>query len=110
MAIVLSSEGLGTVDPLALEQTDLLMKGYYASEILYVAAIGFAKLSVLVLFYNVVVMQRIVCRIVMAFGILVAAWTIASVVAIALQCELPRPWEIVSLQCSNAVSNTGYLM
>jgi hypothetical protein len=110
MAIVLSSEGLGTVDPLALEQTDLLMKGYYASEILYVAAIGFAKLSILVLFYNVVVMQRIIRRIVMAFGILVAAWTIASVVAIAFQCELPRPWEIVSLQCSNAVSNTGCLM
>jgi hypothetical protein len=105
MAITLSFEGLGTTNPLTLEQADFLMKGYYASEILYVAAIGFAKLSLLVLFYNVVIMQRIIRRVVIAFGILVIAWTIASVVAIALQCEFPRPWEIVSLRCSNAVSS-----
>jgi hypothetical protein len=109
-AIVLSFEGLGTAGPLMLDQIDLLIKGYYASEILYVAAIGLAKLSILFLFYNVVAMQRTIRRIVMAFGILVSAWTIASVMATAFQCELPRPWDITSLKCSNMVSSTGCLV
>ncbi|KAG9187526.1 hypothetical protein G6011_05397 [Alternaria panax] len=102
IAVVLSFKSLGTVNPSSLDQTDLLMKGYYASEILYMAAIGFTKLSILVLFYNVVMMQRIIRRIVIAFGILILVWTIASVVTIAFQCELPRPWDMGSLQCSNA--------
>jgi hypothetical protein len=109
-AVVLSFEGLGTAGPLMLDQIDLLIKGYYASEILYVAAIGLTKLSILVLFYNVVAMQRTIRRIVMAFGVLVSAWTIASVMAIAFQCELPRPWDITSLECSNMVSSTGCLV
>ncbi|KAL1801315.1 hypothetical protein ACET3X_001657 [Alternaria dauci] len=99
--VISSFEGLGTAGPLTLDQTDLLMRGYYASEIFYIAAIGFAKLSILVLFYNIVILQRIIRRIVMAFGILVSAWTIASVTATAFQCELPQPWDITSPRCSN---------
>jgi hypothetical protein len=80
------------------------MKGYYASEIVYVAAIGFAKLSILVLFYNIVVTQRIVRRAVTSFGVVVLAWTVASVIAIAFQCGLPRPWGISGSRCFNLVS------
>jgi hypothetical protein len=86
------------------------MQGYYASEIVYVVAIGFAKLSILVVIYNVVVMQRMIRRAVIAFGIVVSAWTMASLVAIAFQCDLPRPWETVRSRCSNAVSTMGYWM
>ncbi|KAH6865733.1 hypothetical protein BKA58DRAFT_320778, partial [Alternaria rosae] len=102
IALVLSFEGLGTVGPLTLDQTIFLMKGYYSSEIVYIVAIGFAKLSILVIFYNVVVTQRIIRRAVIAFGAVLSVWTVASLIAIAFQCELPQPWQIVGPRCSNS--------
>ena len=107
IALVLSFEGLGTVGPLTPEQTIFLMKGYYSSEIVYIVAIAFAKLSILVIFYNVVVTQRIIRRAVVAFSAVVSVWTAASLVAIAFQCQLPRPWQIVGPRCFNSVCNIG---
>ena len=31
------------------------------------------------------------------------AWAVVAIVAIALQCRLPRPWEVLSDQCVNQV-------
>lgn len=82
------------------------MKGYYASEFLYIAAIGFAKLSLLVIFHDIVEMQRLYRRSVLALGILIFTWSIASLLTIAFQCELPRPWEMMTLRCFNIVSGS----
>ncbi|KAF1850267.1 uncharacterized protein K460DRAFT_350343 [Cucurbitaria berberidis CBS 394.84] len=100
--IVLASEGLGVFGFITLDRADILMKGYYASEFLYISAICFAKLSLLVLFYNIVVVQRLHRRFVLGFGIFIFVWTISSLLAVGLQCELPRPWEMMTLRCFNS--------
>ncbi|CAO2647581.1 Nn.00g085030.m01.CDS01 [Neocucurbitaria sp. VM-36] len=99
---ILASEGLGDFGFLTLERADSLMKGYYASEFLYISAICFAKLSLLVIFYNIVVVQRLQRRCVLGFGIVIFVWTIASLLAVAFQCEFPRPWETMTLRCFNS--------
>jgi hypothetical protein len=79
------------------------MKGYYASELLYIPSLCFSKLSVLVLFYNVVVL-RTHRFFILGFGICIFTWSVASVAVAAFQCELPRPWEMMTLRCFNTVS------
>jgi hypothetical protein len=85
------------------------MKGHYASEMLYMSSICFAKLSLLVLFYTVVAAQRTYRRLVLGFGIFIGTWSIASIVGIAFQCQLPRPWETMTLRCFNKVSKVHKL-
>lgn len=79
------------------------MKGYYASELLYISSLCFSKLSIIVLFYNVVVL-RTHRLFVFAFGVCIFTWSVASAAAVALQCELPKPWEMMTLRCFNTVS------
>jgi hypothetical protein len=80
------------------------MKGYYASELLYISAMCFAKLSILVLFYNVVALMphRFV---VLGFGIFIFTWSVASAIATAFQCSMPQPWEMLTLRCFDTVSS-----
>ena len=40
-------------------------------------------------------------RIYLAVGLFNVAWTIFSVLALAFQCGLPRPWEYTPQRCSN---------
>ena len=80
------------------------MKGYYVSNFMYIAAVGSAKLSVLVIFYTIVAVQRWARRIVIATGVLVLAWSLASILAVAFQCKTPQPWEMDHSRCSNMVS------
>jgi hypothetical protein len=82
------------------------MKGYYASEFLYISAISLSKLSILVLFYNIVAVQRWHRRFVVGFGTFIVAWCTASLVVVAFQCKLPRPWETLTPQCFDTVSVT----
>ncbi|KAF2825164.1 hypothetical protein CC86DRAFT_352416 [Ophiobolus disseminans] len=98
---VLASEGLGGLGLLTLERADTLMKGYYASEFLYIASLCFSKLSLLVLFYTVVAGQRLPRRLVLGFGTFIFVWSVGSLLVVAFQCELPRPWETMTLRCFN---------
>jgi hypothetical protein len=100
---MLASEGLGVSGALTLERATTLMQGYYASEFLYISAICFSKLSILVLFYTVVAVHRMHRRLMLAFGTFVMVWSIASLLVIAFQCELPRPWDVRTLRCFNMV-------
>ncbi|CAI6331694.1 unnamed protein product [Periconia digitata] len=99
-ALRLASDGLG-VDSgsLTVRRAYVLMKAYYASNFLYIASLGFAKLSLVVFFYKIHQVQRTQRRVVLGFGIFILAWTVASLVAIAFQCGLPQPWEMFSLHC-----------
>ncbi|KAH7397389.1 hypothetical protein BKA66DRAFT_408537 [Pyrenochaeta sp. MPI-SDFR-AT-0127] len=99
---ILASEGLGIFGYLTIERADILMKGYYASEFLYISAICCAKLSLLVLFHNIVAVQRMHRRLVLCFGMFIFAWSLSSLLAVAFQCQLPRPWEIMTLRCFNS--------
>jgi len=101
---LLASQGLGD-DSLRIEQIHFLMKGYYVSSFMYIAAIGSVKLSVLVIFYNILAIQRWARRIVIATGVFVLAWSVASILAIAFQCKMPQPWKMDHSRCSNMVGN-----
>jgi hypothetical protein len=101
---MLASEGLGVSGVLSLERATTLMQGYYASGFLYISAICFSKLSLLILFYTVVAVHRMHRRLMVAFGTFVVVWSIASLLVIAFQCELPRPWDMITLRCLNMVS------
>ncbi|KAH6629213.1 hypothetical protein C7974DRAFT_183164 [Boeremia exigua] len=98
--LILTSKGLGVLDFLSVDRANNIMKGHYASELLYILSLCFSKLSIIVLFYNVVVVRThrfFVC----GFGVCIIAWSVASVTAVALQCKLPRPWEMMTLNCFN---------
>jgi len=100
---ILASEGLGVLGLLTIERADILMKGYYASEFNYISSICFSKLSLLVFFYTIVTRQRIHRRLILGFGTFTAVWSVGSLFVIAFQCELPRPWEMMTLRCFNTV-------
>jgi hypothetical protein len=80
------------------------MKGYYASEFLYISSICFSKLSLLVVCYTVVAVQRTYRRLVLSFGAFIFTWSISSILVVAFQCQLPRPWQVMTLRCFNTVS------
>ncbi|KAJ4299040.1 hypothetical protein N0V90_004284 [Kalmusia sp. IMI 367209] len=98
--LILASDGLGVLGILTIKRANTIMKGYYASDFLYVSSLCFAKLSLMSLFYGVLHKpgQR---RLVLGIGIFILAWTLASLAAVAFQCGLPRPWEILTLHCFN---------
>jgi hypothetical protein len=102
-ALTLASDGLGVFGRLSNQRANAIMKGYYASEFLYISSIGFVKLS-LVMFFHAIFVQRTERRVVQGLGIFIIAWTLASLLAVAFQCGLPRPWEMLTLHCYNSVS------
>lgn len=101
--LILASDGLGVLAVLTLRRADAIQKGYYASNFLYILTLGFAKLSLVSFFYSVH-HQRGQRRAVLAIGIFILAWTLASLAAVAFQCGLPKPWEVLTLHCYNIVS------
>ncbi|EFQ88355.1 hypothetical protein PTT_15798 [Pyrenophora teres f. teres 0-1] len=100
IATLLASQGLSD-NSLTIEQIHFLMKGYYVSNFMYIAAVCSAKLSVLVIFYTIVEVQRWARRIVIAVSVMILAWSIASLLAIAFQCDIPRPWVMERTRCFN---------
>ena len=105
--LILASHGLGVIDVLTIRKADAIQKAYYASEYLYILTIGFAKLSLVSFFYSVH-HQRGQRRAVLAIGIFIFAWTLASLATVAFQCGLPKPWEVLTLHCYNIVSLTVF--
>jgi hypothetical protein len=104
--LILASDGLGVFGPLTVRRANHIMKGYYASNFLYIAALGFAKLALVTFFYHIHKVQQTHRRFVLGFGVFILVWTLASLVAVAFQCGLPRPWEVLTLHCYHSVS--GY--
>lgn len=101
--LALASSGLGVSGVLTLRRANTIQKALYASNFFYVLTLGFAKLSLLSFFYSVY-HQRGQRRAVLAIGIFILAWTIASLATVAFQCGLPKPWEVLTLHCFNVVS------
>ena len=101
--LILASHGLGVSGPLTLRKADEIQKALYASDFFYISTLGFAKLSLLSFFYGVY-HQRGQRRAVLIIGIFILMWTVASLAAVAFQCGLPKPWEVLTLHCYNLVS------
>ncbi|KAF2713842.1 hypothetical protein K504DRAFT_450482 [Pleomassaria siparia CBS 279.74] len=100
--LMLASDGLGTYEILTLRRANAIMKEYYASDFLYILSICSAKLSLIAFFHDVLGKQQTQRLVVQGLGIFILAWTLASLIAVAFQCGLPRPWEMMTLHCYNS--------
>lgn len=98
-AIVLASLGSSVRGALTTERANMLTKGIYASDILYISASCFTKLLLLAVFYEGLKRLALQRRSVFVFGCFVSGWSIASILAIAVQCPLPQSWDTVTSRC-----------
>ena len=105
--LILTASGRAFSFSLTFSQADILSKGYYTSELFYISGVCFPKLSILVLFFNIVASRQFLRRMVLALGIFISTWTLVALVTIAFQCELPRPWKTTSSHCLNFVSGSS---
>jgi len=98
------SKGLGkSVDLVSPDAAESVQKMYYTSNIFFFLVIGLAKISVICFLSRISRMRqhRLVFNI--AIG-LIGAWTLGSLIAMAVQCELGRSWIMVGQDCSGTVS------
>ncbi|KAK3704773.1 hypothetical protein LTR37_013604 [Vermiconidia calcicola] len=83
----------------ATEQCIFALQLYYTSVILWVLSLALSKASTASLLMRLGVTKQHK----MAFGAMlafVALWGVASVFALALQCDLSQPWKLAGAQCS----------
>jgi hypothetical protein len=105
-AIVLaaSAKGLGkTIDLMPSSAQQTVQEMYYTSNLFMLLSLGLAKISVVYFLHRISRMKqhRIVFN--TAMGV-IAACTIGSVFAIALQCNFHHPWFTVGENCPGIVS------
>lgn len=86
-----------TAPPLILPQM------YYVSILFFVIALGLSKISVAFLLLHLTP-QKEHHRVLHVIIALIAAWTVASTFAVALQCNLSHPWILVQETCQGAVT------
>lgn len=101
------SKGLGkAVDLVSPGAQDKVQMMYYTSNLFFILATGVSKISVVCFLHRIsqINKHRLVFNI--AIG-LVGAWTIGSLLATALQCNLRHPWISVDEECPDIVSLTA---
>ncbi len=97
------SEGLGkSLQLLSPEAQIEVQRMYYTSNLLFVLALGFSKSSV-VFFLRRLTAAKHHKLVFDAVTVFIAAWTIGSFFALALQCNISRPWVSAGETCSGAV-------
>ncbi|KAK4549173.1 hypothetical protein LTR36_007631 [Oleoguttula mirabilis] len=100
LVLAACADGLGkSIELIPLELRGGIQQKYYTSNLIFIVALGFSKVSLLLFLRRLtpVSLQR---RVILALLGLIAAWTMGSVLAAALQCELSQPWIIVGQKCS----------
>lgn len=98
------SKGLGKgLDLVSPDAQDQVQKMYYTSNLFFIMAIGLSKISVMCFLRRIsrVRQHRIVFNSAIGF---VGIWVFASVLALALQCDLGHPWISVGEKCTGMVS------
>jgi hypothetical protein len=75
---------------------------YYASFMLFVLSLASSKIS-MVLFQARLTANLRQRRLFRGCAIFISIWAVGSFLALALQCNLSRPWLIVGHHCSGAV-------
>lgn len=63
-----------------------------AAQILLIATIAFSKLSLALLFKNLMTSRRSSIANQTLMGVIIA-WAVASIIALALRCSMPTPWK-----------------
>jgi hypothetical protein len=75
---------------------------YYTSELFFVIALGLSKIS-MSFFLLRLTMYKNHRKVYYSVAALIAAWTVASLFAIALKCDLGHPWIILDEKCPGEV-------
>jgi hypothetical protein len=70
----------------------LVFQYEYAAQILLIATIAFSKLSLGLLFKNLMTSRRSSIANQTLMGVIIA-WALASIIALALRCSMPTPWK-----------------
>lgn len=100
------SKGLGKALHLVSPEAQVeVQKMYYASNLFLILAIGLSKISVISFLRRI---SRTNTKHKIAFNAaiaLTAAWTLGSLLILALQCNLGHPWITVNQQCPGIVSS-----
>ena len=86
-----------TAPPLTLPQM------YYVSILFFVISLGLSKISVAFLLLHLTPKKEH-GRFLHVIIVLIAAWTVASTFAVALQCNLSHPWILIQETCQGAVT------
>lgn len=97
-------KGFGkSLNLVAEDNYDGVQSLWYAAELLFILALGLAKISVVFFLLRISRVKEHRLAFYIAIG-LMAAWTLASFFAIALQCNLAHPWMNVGENCTGMVS------
>ena len=75
----------------------------YTSQILKILILCLAKASLIMVFVRIIPSKpkRMVFKLLLVF---VTLWGVATVIALAVQCKVPHPWNLTASRCSNQVS------
>ncbi|KYG42582.1 hypothetical protein M433DRAFT_26790 [Acidomyces richmondensis BFW] len=96
-----ANDGLGRrAELLDSAQIKNVQKRLYASSILYVVTLAFAKASIVILMSRLFVEKRhVTVNRILSAALLV--WSLAAIFGAAFQCGLPHPWRYFAQTCSN---------
>jgi hypothetical protein len=81
-----------------------MMQCVYASTILYLLTLSLAKASTLITIARLAG-HKISLAKVRVTGAVVLLWSVASIFAVAFQCDLPLPWDYLGGRCFDPVSH-----
>ena len=80
----------------------LTRKATFATDITYTTTLITSKLSV-IWFLHTLTLQRVHNHLRRALGLLVIAWGVSGLFAIAFQCPVPDTWQVLSQRCFHQV-------
>ncbi|KAK5987046.1 hypothetical protein PT974_11162 [Cladobotryum mycophilum] len=106
--LVQCSNGLGKqVDTLSERQISIFLKFEYAANVLFVASLLFAKLSVGAAI-KTLLMPPERRKMVLAVEVCVLLWAVSAIMTFLFQCKLPTPWDHVKGACINRIAFWTY--
>ncbi|OAQ64781.1 hypothetical protein VFPPC_06008 [Pochonia chlamydosporia 170] len=97
-SVAQAGSGLGQhKDALTEQQISSILKGEYATDLLYIASLGLAKVSTAATVVNIAARKH--RSLIYGVGALILAWAVTGFIVILFQCQLPAPWDFISKKC-----------
>ncbi|KAH0594423.1 hypothetical protein MHUMG1_07773 [Metarhizium humberi] len=97
-SLVQAGNGLGQHgDALSEQQIESILKGEYATELLYIASLGLAKVSTAATVVNIA--SRSHRNIIFGIGTVIITWAVTGFIVVLFQCQLPEPWDMIRKSC-----------
>ncbi|OAA47134.1 hypothetical protein NOR_02770 [Metarhizium rileyi] len=97
-SVVQAGNGLGRhIDTLSVQQIATILKGEYATDLLYIASLGLAKVSTAVTVTNLA--ARTHRSIIYGTAAVVITWAVTGFIVVLFQCQIPAPWDFISRSC-----------